>query len=108
MLRRLDQGNNAPSSSEPLARVMASKAVLLKFQGKYAEAETMFREALETLEKTLGPAHPDLATARCNLAAILMDQGKYGDAEPMLRAALLVKEKLQVRGDLVSGGVLPI
>lgn len=96
VMRRHTKGNI--SELDPnLAKIVASKAVLLKLQGNNAEAETMFREALETLEAALGFAHPDVATGRCNLAAMLMDQGKYDEAEPMLRAALQVKEKLQVK-----------
>jgi len=46
-----------------------------------AEAEPIARRALEILEKTRGPAHPDTADARAILIEILRAQGRSEDAE---------------------------
>ena len=63
-------------------------AVLLKDQGKYAEAEPLFRRAIEIDEKALGKDHPDVANDYNNLAGLLQDQGKYAEAEPLYRRAI--------------------
>ena len=51
-------------------------AALLQAQGKYAEAEPLFRRAIEIDEKTLGKDHPDVATRYNNLAFLLQDPGQ--------------------------------
>ena len=38
------------------------------WQGRYAEAEPLYRRSLAILEKALGPEHPDVGTALNNLA----------------------------------------
>ena len=43
-------------------------------QGKYDEAEPLFRRAIDIGEKTLGPEHPNLATGLNNLARLLRAQ----------------------------------
>jgi len=60
---------------------------LLQSQGKYAEAEPLYRRAIEIDEKTLGK---DLDVARDynNLAHLLQDQGKYAEAEPHYRRTI--------------------
>ena len=40
-------------------------------QGKYDDAEPLFRRALDTREETLGPRHPDVASSLHNLANVL-------------------------------------
>ncbi|MEI6848255.1 MAG: tetratricopeptide repeat protein [Chlorobiaceae bacterium] len=67
--------------------------LLLKTQGKDAEAEPMFRRALEIDEKAYGKDHPEIATDLNNLATLLKDQGKYAEAEPLYRRALEIYEQ---------------
>ena len=44
------------------------------FQGKYDEAQPLYRKAIEIGEKTLGKDHPDVATRYNNLADLLQEQ----------------------------------
>ena len=53
-------------------------------QGKYAEAEPLFKRALAIREKALGKDHPDVATSLNNLALLYDSQGKYAEAEPFM------------------------
>ena len=62
-------------------------------QGRYDEAEPLYRRALEIDEKTLRPEHPDLAIQLNNLANLLRDTGRYDEAEPLYRRALEISEK---------------
>ena len=50
-------------------------AATLSAQGKYAEAEAMYRRALEIRRKALGEDHPDTATSYNNLAVTLRPRG---------------------------------
>jgi hypothetical protein len=51
-------------------------AALFEAQGKYAEAEPLYRRAIAICEKTLGPEHPDTKTARENLEILLSERSR--------------------------------
>jgi clan AA aspartic protease (TIGR02281 family) len=66
-------------------------ASLYHAQGRYAEAEPLYRRSLEIMEKTLGPNHPDVATILNNLAELYREQGRYAEAEPLYRRSLEIR-----------------
>ena len=72
---------------------MNNLAVLLKDQGHYADAEPLYREALQGRREALGPRHPDTLRSLNDLATVLKDQGRYADAEPLYRRSLTINEK---------------
>ena len=53
-----------------------------------AEAEPLYREALEMKRKLLGDAHPELAAGLNNLAFVLETRGDYRGAEKAYRESL--------------------
>ena len=57
-------------------------------QGKYSEAEPLYKRALAIDEKALGPDHPKVAGDLNNLGMLYNAQGKYSEAEPLLQARL--------------------
>ncbi len=61
--------------------------------GRYAEAEPLYKRALDIREKALGKDHPSTATSLNNLAALYKAQGKYAEAEPLYKRALDITEK---------------
>src|SRR5262249_16388347 len=63
-------------------------ALLLNSVGKYAEAEPLFRKALEIRRRALGEDHPDTAASYDGLAVLLQSVGKHAEAEPLHRQAL--------------------
>jgi tetratricopeptide (TPR) repeat protein len=65
-----------------------STALLYDNQGRYADAEPLYKRALAIREKTLGPDHPDVAQSLNNLALLYDQQGRYADAEPLYKRAL--------------------
>jgi Flp pilus assembly protein TadD len=69
-------------------------ALALYAQGKYSEAETMYRETLAVLQRVLGSEHPDTLSTANNLAIALKSQGKYGEAETMYRETLAVQQRV--------------
>ena len=69
-------------------------AVLLSKQAKYADAEPLFREALDGRRRELGDAHPSTLDSINNLATLLDQQGKYADAEALYRKALDGKRRV--------------
>ena len=62
-------------------------AVDLRDQGKYAEAEPLFHQALTVRRKLLGEEHPDTAATYYSLALNLYGQGRYAEAEQQLTHA---------------------
>lgn len=52
-------------------------ASMLRYQGKYGEAEAMNRRALEGYEKVLGKEHPDTLMSVGNLAYLLHRQQNF-------------------------------
>lgn len=65
---------------------------MLLSQGKYGEAERLFRQALGQRERLLGKAHPEVAASLNDLAGVLLYQGKYGEAELLYRQALALRK----------------
>ena len=48
--------------------------VFLANQGKYDDAEPLYKRALTINEETLGPRHPDVAQSLNNIATLLDSQ----------------------------------
>jgi tetratricopeptide (TPR) repeat protein len=58
-------------------------------QGRYADAEPLYKRSLAIREKALGPNHPDVATSLNNMGLLYERQGQYAEAEPLHKRALL-------------------
>ena len=68
-------------------------AQLYRTQGRYTDAEPIYRRSLAIREKAFGPEHTELARGLNNLALLYSNQGRYVDAEPLYRRALAINEK---------------
>jgi tetratricopeptide (TPR) repeat protein len=73
------------------AVVQASLAEVLVPQGRLVEADSIFRGAIPTLERTLGPGDTRLAIPLRNHGVVLMMMGRGADAEPLLRRSLAIE-----------------
>src|SRR5688572_11219897 len=62
-------------------------------QGKSAEAESLFKQALDAAEKEFGTWDNKVATACNNLATCLRFQGRYPEAETYYKRALEVRTR---------------
>ena len=87
---RLQAQQNAGNAQAALGtkRLLASE---MFNQGKHAEAEPLYREALEASRATLGDRHPHTLTSINGMANLLHAQGKHAEAEPLCREALEVR-----------------
>jgi tetratricopeptide (TPR) repeat protein len=70
------------------AEQLNNLAVVVEAQGRYEEAEGLYRQALEITRATLGEGHPAYATRLGNLAVVVEAQGRYEEAEGLYRQAL--------------------
>lgn len=113
---RLIQEKNLGHDNPDVAMFQNNLAELYKYQGKYVEAEQLYKQALATMEKGIspdiqtpdlvkllaynsvetlftGPEHPEVAKILNNLANIYKIQGKFTEAEPLYIRALAIQEK---------------
>jgi tetratricopeptide (TPR) repeat protein len=100
MLREiLDQtaervGRELKNQPEVRANLQAIIGNVYRDLGLYDKAEAMHREVLATVTHLRGSAHPDVASALCNLGEVLQNQGKLPEAENLDRQALAMRKKL--------------
>jgi len=91
LLRARLQAERADGQS--IAFTLNTLANELQDQGKYDEAEPLFREALEVSRETLGDRHPNTLISIGNLGTLLCDKGDLAAAEPLCREALEVHQE---------------
>jgi tetratricopeptide (TPR) repeat protein len=73
---------------------MSNLANFLGEQGRYGEAEQLFRRALEAQERTPGKEHPDTLITVNNLASLYHTQDRYAEADLHFRRALKGYERV--------------
>ena len=69
-------------------------ASTLADQGKYSEAETLYRSNLDIEKKLHGAEHLDTLSTTSSLAGTLADQGKSAEAAEMYRENLGIEQRL--------------
>ena len=62
-------------------------------QGRYAEAEPLYKRSLAIWEGALGPEHPNVATALENYSVLLRETGRYDEATEMEARAAAIRAK---------------
>ncbi|CCH93194.1 Similar to tr/Q7NLR0/Q7NLR0 [Microcystis aeruginosa PCC 9432] len=68
-------------------------AFLYQYQGRYSEAEPLYKEALFIFKQQLGNNHPSTAASLNNLAFLYRIQGRYSEAEPLLKQSLAIRKQ---------------
>ena len=63
-------------------------ALLYDKQGRYTEAELLYKRSLAIFERVLGPDHPDVALSLNNLAELYAAQSRYSDALPIVQRTI--------------------
>ena len=83
-------------SSDPATRwgKASAKASEALQQGKYDEAETLWKAALKDAE-SFPPDDPRLVVSLKSLADLYNDQKKFTEAEPLYQRLLAIEEKIQ-------------
>jgi tetratricopeptide (TPR) repeat protein len=68
---------------DKVAILLNTLASLYHTEGKYTEAEPLFKRSLAIREKILGPEHPDVAAVCENMAKFYRKIGKTKEAEKL-------------------------
>jgi serine/threonine protein kinase/tetratricopeptide (TPR) repeat protein len=82
-----------PGRRSDIAASLMDLALVLRDQGKLAEAEALQRQALQIRQDRLGPDHPEVALCMNSLALVLRSEGRLSQAEKLHRRALAIQEK---------------
>ena len=72
-------------------------AELYRAQGRYSEAELLYKWTLRIVEKTLGPKHTNVVTSLNNVAELYRVQGRYVKAEPFYKRGLAIRKRTHLR-----------
>jgi tetratricopeptide (TPR) repeat protein len=76
-----------PDHPQTLA-ALYNLALAIKSQGRFAEAEQMYRDGLAIQRRVLGSEHPNTAIEMEGLASLLTTEGRLADAEKLYQEAL--------------------
>ena len=76
-----------------LATSLNNLAELYQTQGKYAEAEPLYKRALAILTKAMGPDHPNVAMFLGNYAVLLRKMDREAEAAKMETRAQAIRAK---------------
>ena len=72
-------------------RLLNQTAYYLYERGQYAEAEPLYRQAMEIRRTALGERHPDYAASLNNLAVLYQAMGRHAEAEPLYQQAMEIR-----------------
>ena len=81
-------------NSEEWANLQDAIADLLFAQGKYGDAENLYRSVIEMRSRVLGPEHPDTLASRHRLVYALNEEEKHAEAESEAREVVELREKI--------------
>lgn len=76
-----------------LAEGDVNLGVMLRTEGKYAEAEPLFRDGLAMYRSLLGEEHPSVAYAWLHLGQLHYLEGKYAEAEEEVGKSLKIDQQ---------------
>jgi tetratricopeptide (TPR) repeat protein len=77
-----------------LATSLHNIGLLYYDQGRYSEAEPLYKQALELRKHLFGEEDLDVAQSLNNLAELYQDQGRYQEAELLYQQALELRKRL--------------
>src|SRR5438132_13923047 len=74
---------------------MNSLAATLLRQGRYAEAEKLYRQAFDLQRRVLGPENPHTLATMGSLGWTIAQEGRYAEAEKFEREAFEIERRVQ-------------
>jgi len=96
--RRLYPNDEYPDGHAELATSLNNLAGICQAEGRYADAEPLYREALAMFKRLYKGDHLTVATFLNNLASLLKEKGRYAESESLYQDALAMQKRL-FKGD---------
>jgi tetratricopeptide (TPR) repeat protein len=81
----------AVHNEDPL--VLTELGNVLQVEGRFWEAEPVYKRALAIYDRPLAPDHLGVAIVLNNLAELYGAEGKFAEAEPLMKRALIIAEE---------------
>jgi eukaryotic-like serine/threonine-protein kinase len=94
-LTRNSFGEKHPSVASKLNKL----STVFREEGKYEEAESASRDAIQMSMAVLGEEHPLVALFTLNLGRVQLLRKEAADAEPLLRKAVTIRERAYPAGN---------
>jgi tetratricopeptide (TPR) repeat protein len=82
------------ATAADFGQALSMQALSLKRGGRYAEAENLYKNALEEVRATHGERSAQAAQVSNNLGRLYEEMGRQTEAEALLRTALEIRESL--------------
>jgi tetratricopeptide (TPR) repeat protein len=76
-----------------VAATLTNLAGVYQAQGNYAEAESLYQQALAIVKKTLGPDHPYVATVLENISELYKETGRMNEAKRFEERANAIRSR---------------
>jgi len=92
-IKRELYGDENPVTLEALFNL----GTALHFQGEFAKAEEIYRQALEAYRRNMGGEHQNTLRLMGNLGMVLQELGKYTEAETWMRETLELQRRVFVK-----------
>ena len=92
--RAAEKFSDLSRNSEEWANLEDEIADLLFAQGKFSDAEKLYRRVIELRSRVLGPEHPDTLASRNRLIYALNEEEKHAAAEAEARQVVKLREKI--------------
>lgn len=89
----VEEGKKCQVKTEKLAHAVFNLAWVCHQQGKRAEAEQFYLQALDLVEEAYGPDHPDVAIVASCLGRLYRETDKHQEAQPLFDRALHILEQ---------------
>jgi tetratricopeptide (TPR) repeat protein len=91
--KALRRSGASPLTDQNVAIVLAPLATIYRDQGRYADAEKLYLQALALKEKWFGRDHFTLAPHLNDLALLYRKLGRYAEAEALYKRSLVILER---------------
>lgn len=93
MDRSIDRLERSYADHPDTLEELSDSAYLCECQGRYAEAERLYKQVLTLKQRRLGPDHLEIAATLNDLAALYCLQNRYEAALPLLQTTLTIRQQ---------------
>jgi tetratricopeptide (TPR) repeat protein len=87
----VELGRKSELANADMGSAENNLAVVLQHEGRFGEAEELYKEATTIWQKVLGPNHEWVALSLLNLSSLCREQRMHSDAESLYQASMTIR-----------------